>query len=73
MRTIETSNLAYAFTENKIVSVVNFENKRYPTDHTLDELEQILDPKIFFRINRQIIVSNKAIQEMHIISKSALK
>lgn len=73
MRTIETSNLAYAFTENKIVSVVNFENKRYPTDHTLDELEQILDPKIFFRINRQIIVSNKAIQEMHIISKSRVK
>jgi DNA-binding LytR/AlgR family response regulator len=73
MRTIETSNLAYAFTENKIVSVVNFENKRYPTDHTMDELEQILDPKFFFRINRQIIVSNKAIQEMHIISKSRVK
>jgi two-component system LytT family response regulator len=73
IRTIETTNLAYAYTENKIVSVVNFDNKRYPTDHTLDELEEILDPKIFFRINRQIIVSNKAIQEMHIISKSRVK
>lgn len=73
MRTIETANIAYAFTENKIVSVVNFENKRYPTDHTLDELEQILDPQIFFRINRQIIVNNKAIQEMYIISKSRVK
>ena len=73
MRAIETANLAYAYTENKIVSVVNFDNKRYPTDHTLDELERILDPKIFFRINRQIIVSNKAIQEMYIISKSRVK
>jgi hypothetical protein len=37
------------------------------------QLEKILDPKLFFRINRQFIVSSKAIREMYVISKSRVK
>ena len=33
-------------------------------DNTLDELEGILNPEIFFRANRQFIISRKAIKDI---------
>lgn len=73
MRAIEITDVSYFFTQDKIVSIVTVENKKYPSDYTLDQLEKILDPKIFFRINRQLIVNIKAIREMYVISKSRVK
>ena len=35
--------------------------------------EEILDPKYFFRINRQFIVNIDSIENMHIVSKSRIK
>lgn len=73
MRAIEIAEIMYFFTQDKIVSIVIGDGKKYPSDYTLDELEKILDPKMFFRINRQIIVNIKAIREMFVISKSRVK
>jgi DNA-binding LytR/AlgR family response regulator len=39
-------------------------------DHTLDALEQMLDPRQFFRINRQYIINLDAIKEMRAYSKA---
>jgi DNA-binding LytR/AlgR family response regulator len=39
-------------------------------DHNLDALEQLLDPKDFFRINRQYLISLKAIEEMRTYTKA---
>jgi DNA-binding LytR/AlgR family response regulator len=47
--------------------------RRYPTDYTLDKLEELLDPSIFFRINRQFIVGIKSIKEMQMHSKGRVK
>jgi two-component system LytT family response regulator len=33
-------------------------------DYTLDELEDMLNPEIFFRANRQFIISRKAIKDI---------
>jgi two-component system response regulator LytT len=73
IRAIEIADISYFFTQDKIVSIVTAENRKYPSDYTLDQLEKILDPKMFFRINRQIIVNSKAIREMYVISKSRVK
>ncbi len=73
IRAIELSEVAYFFTHDKIVTIVTPENRKYPADYTLDQLEKMLDPKLFFRINRQFIVSSKAIREMYVISKSRVK
>ena len=56
IRTIEISEIAYFYTEEKITFAVTKEGKKWPLDHTLDELEMMLDPAQFFRINRQFIV-----------------
>lgn len=73
IRALEINDIAYFYTHDKIVTIVTSDNRKYPADYTLDQLEKMLDPKLFFRINRQFIVSSKAIREMYVISKSRVK
>jgi DNA-binding LytR/AlgR family response regulator len=73
IRAIEIDDIAYFFTQDKVVTLVTHEAKKYPLDYNLDELENILQPARFFRINRQFIINVKAIREMYIISKSRVK
>ncbi len=70
MKTIQTSEIAYFYTENKVNFMVMKDGKRYPSDFNLDQLEELLDPKNFFRINRQFIISYQSIAEMFTYSKS---
>lgn len=70
IKTIQTIDSAYFYTENKANFLVTRENKRYAIDHNLDQLEVLLDPKKFFRINRQFIIGFPAISEMFTYSKS---
>lgn len=70
IRTIETVEIAYFYTENKMNFLITRENKRFAIDHNLDQLEEVLDPKKFFRINRQFIIGFHSITEMLSYSKS---
>jgi two-component system, LytTR family, response regulator LytT len=51
--------------ENKLTYLVNFNGKKYLVDFNLDELEKQLDPKIFFRANRQYILNIESITSVH--------
>ena len=73
IRTVHSDEIAYIYTTQKAVFLVLFSGKEYPLDKTLDNLEKELDPKKFFRINRQFIVSIKAIGSMHVVSKSRVQ
>jgi DNA-binding LytR/AlgR family response regulator len=73
IRTIEIADVAYFYTEEKIAFACLTDGKRLPLDFTLDELETILDPALFFRINRQFIIYIKAIENMFSYSKSRIK
>lgn len=73
IKTVEIADAAYFYTEEKVTHVCTFDNKRLPIDHNLDELESILDPARFFRINRQFIISVNAIDSMYSYSKSRVK
>lgn len=73
IKTVEIEDTAYFFTENKINNLCTFSGESFIVDHNLDELELILDPSVFFRINRQFIVNFKAIQKMNVVSKSRVK
>lgn len=70
IKTINTQDVAYFYTENKINFLLTHEGRRYTIDFNLDTLESSLDPKVFFRINRQFIISIHAIVEMFAYSKS---
>jgi DNA-binding LytR/AlgR family response regulator len=73
LRTVKASEIAFIHVNEKGVFLCTKENKNYDINYTLEKLEEILDPKYFFRINRQFIVNIDCIENMHIVSKSRLK
>ena len=58
---LETSNIAYIYSEDKNNYLVTFEEHRYIIDSSLDVVADELDPGQFFRISRSCIISLKAI------------
>jgi DNA-binding LytR/AlgR family response regulator len=54
---IRINDIVILYTENKLVYIVDREGKKYIADKQLGELEQELNPDIFFRVNRQYIVN----------------
>lgn len=73
IKAVEIKDVAYFYTENKINYLSTFEKKSYPIDINLDQVEAIIDPAVFFRINRQFIVNINAIKNMVSYSKSRVK
>ena len=70
LKTINVEDVAYYYTEDKINFLTTKEGRRFTIDFNLDTLESMLDPKTFFRINRQYIISIQSIAEMFTYSKS---
>lgn len=70
MHTIETNQVAYFYTENKANYLVTKAGKKYPSDFNLDQLETMMNPREFFRINRQFFICYKSIAEMLTYSKA---
>jgi two-component system response regulator LytT len=61
---VQASDIAFFFIDTGMVKAVTFDEKTFRFEHTLDELAEMLDPKIFFRANRQFIISRKAIKDI---------
>ena len=57
--------IAYFLSAHEITSLVRKDGKRFPLDYTLTELETLLDPAFFYRLNRQCIVHASAIQKVY--------
>lgn len=75
MQLKRASDIGCFYAEGKTVYLISMENNRkYLVDHTLEELEsQLLDPKLFFRINRKFIISIDAIADIRAYANSRLK
>ena len=56
-----------------MVYLVTNEGIKHVVDYTLEELEKILNPKSFFRANRQFITNISSIVKMMPASKSRLE
>lgn len=70
IKTIQTDEIAYFYTEDKVTFLTTYEGRRFAIDFNLDNLETLLEPKLFFRINRQFLISINSITEMFAYSKS---
>jgi DNA-binding LytR/AlgR family response regulator len=70
---IDTSKVAYFFSAEKTTTLVTSDDKSYPVEYSLDQLLTMLDPNLFFRINRQFLVSRRAIQQIQVYSVGRLK
>ena len=68
-----TKDIAYFRSESSISYLVNFQNVKMIVDEKMDEIERLLDPSHFFRINRKYIVHIDAIDKIHTYLNSRLK
>ncbi len=70
---LTVSEIAYFFSRNKMSFAKSFEGRDYLVDYTLDEIFGELDPRLFFRLNRQIIASARAVDRVNLHLNSKLK
>jgi DNA-binding LytR/AlgR family response regulator len=69
-----TDEVGYFFADGKEAYMVSKkENRKFLVSYTLEELENILDPKEFFRISRKFIVRADAIAEVKGLISSKLE
>lgn len=73
IKLVHDNEIAYLFTENKVVYLVTFSNQKFVVDITLESFEKLLNPALFYRINRQFIICLKAIQKMVPASKQRIE
>ena len=70
---IKVSQIAYFFTRGKVSFIKSTEGKEYFVDYTLDQLQPMISPKVFYRINRQIIASHSSVSQVHTWFNGKLK
>lgn len=73
IKALEIKEAAFFYIESKVTMLNTFDGKEYPVDQNLEELQQLLDPAVFFRINRKMIVNIGAINRMSAYSKSRVR
>ena len=62
---VETDGIAYFFSEGRFIFFKTFDNQKYLVEYTLEELEEMLNPQYFFRINRSLVVAFKGVGQIH--------
>jgi two-component system LytT family response regulator len=73
IRSITTDQIGLLYADGRDVYLVTTQNRKFIIDYTLEALEDILDPKIFFRLNRTFILNINAIKDVLVYSNSRLK
>ncbi|AXY75275.1 DNA-binding response regulator [Paraflavitalea soli] len=62
---VETAAIAYFFSEGRFIFFKTFDGQKYLVEYTLEELETMLDPQLFFRINRSLLIAFKCVEQIH--------
>jgi len=72
-QSVPVENIAYFYSDDRFVFFMTYEKQKFLVEYKLEELEQLLDPKTFFRINRSFIVSINSLEAIHPYFGSRLK
>ncbi|OPC03906.1 DNA-binding response regulator [Elizabethkingia ursingii] len=72
-KTVMVNDVLYFYSEQKITKARLIDNTDEIIPHTMDELEQQLDPKLFFRANRQFIICINAVEHVYNYFNNKLK
>lgn len=73
IRSITADQIALLFADGRDVYLITNDNKKFIIDYSLENLEELLDPKMFFRANRSYILNIAFIQDVVVYSNSRLK
>ena len=72
-KSIPISSINCFYLNERACFALTDSGKNYPIDYSLDKIEQLVDSKLFFRVNRSYIINFHAIQDVIIYSSSRLK
>jgi len=61
---VKTADIAYIHAANGLVSLVTRQNHPYACQYTMDQVEAMLDPRQWYRANRQYLINREAIQNV---------
>ena len=62
---VEIAAIAYFFSEGRFIFFKTYDNQKYLVEYTLEELESMLNPQDFFRINRSLLIAFKCVAQIH--------
>lgn len=62
---VEVPDIAYFWSEGRVNFFKTLAGQRYIVEYTMDELESAMDPREWFRISRQFIVSAACVSQIH--------
>lgn len=61
---VEAAKIAWFYTANEMVYARTIDNQQHVMEFTMEQLEQQLDPQLFFRANRQFIINRNTVTEV---------
>ncbi len=73
LKSIEVGDILFFYSQEKVTFAQAGEGRKHILDFTLDQLEGMLEPQRFFRINRKYIVAVDSIKDMISHTNSRLK
>jgi DNA-binding LytR/AlgR family response regulator len=73
IRSVTVDQILFFYAEGRNAYITTDQGRRLIIDYKLEELEEILDPVQFFRVNRTFIVNISAINDVLVYSNSRLK
>lgn len=72
-KSLMTSEISHFHINERSVFITDYSGKDYGIDYSLEQLQDMLDPRKFFRINRECIVNIDSIALMYSYSSSRLQ
>ncbi len=60
---VQTNDIAYIYKQNEVSFIKTTDGKEYTSSVSLETMEELLDPRSFFRLNRQMIGNIKTIKQ----------
>ena len=62
---VETCEIAYFYADGRLSYFITRNKQKHVLDYTIEELEQLLDPQLYYRANRAFLVHIKAVSLIH--------
>ena len=73
IRSVKADDIHLFFADGRVVYILTSAGRQYIIDHKMEDLQEVLDPESFFRLNRTYIVNINAVNDVIIYSNSRLK
>ncbi|HEY4655122.1 MAG TPA: LytTR family DNA-binding domain-containing protein [Cyclobacteriaceae bacterium] len=73
LRTIEANDIQYFYSKDKTTFCVTQSNRHIILDFSLEQLEEMIDPNRYYRINRKYLISSDSIEDIVSYMNSRLK